>query len=155
MSGVFQNIDPPPPHPLARVCTTPPPPRLWCGERTHSLGGEGVRVNTLEDDRHCSVLYKCMYVLCGINHGIRIYRKKHAHGASVVISSTQISRQLTWTTLYLLREKKKDWETSFVGGRGRLEPNQTKSPWEEFLLSIYSHFTVETFSYVAFKLWKQ
>jgi hypothetical protein len=32
MSGVFQNIDPPPPH----------PPRLWCGGRTHSLGGEGV-----------------------------------------------------------------------------------------------------------------
>ncbi len=29
MSGVFINIDPPPPH------------RLWCGGRTHSLGGGG------------------------------------------------------------------------------------------------------------------
>ncbi len=29
MFGVFQNIDPPPPHRPARVY--PPPPRLWCG----------------------------------------------------------------------------------------------------------------------------
>ncbi len=36
MSGIFQNIDPPPPHRPARVC-----PRLWCGGRTHSLDGEG------------------------------------------------------------------------------------------------------------------
>jgi hypothetical protein len=36
MSGVFRNIDPPPPH---RVY---PPPRLWCGGRTDSLCGEGV-----------------------------------------------------------------------------------------------------------------
>jgi hypothetical protein len=41
MSGVFRNIDPP----------------LWCGGRTHSLGGEGVWVNSSEDARHCSVLY--------------------------------------------------------------------------------------------------
>jgi hypothetical protein len=38
MSLVFQNIDPPPPSPPGEcvVCT----PRLWCGGRTHSLGGE-------------------------------------------------------------------------------------------------------------------
>ncbi len=48
------------PHPLTRrVCT--PPPRLWYGGRTHSLGGEGVGVNSLEDARHCSVLYICNY----------------------------------------------------------------------------------------------
>jgi hypothetical protein len=39
MSGVFQNVDPPPPH---RPASVYPPPRLWCGGRTHSLGGEGV-----------------------------------------------------------------------------------------------------------------
>jgi hypothetical protein len=39
MSGVFQNIDPPPP--LCLVSVYPPPPRLWCGGRKHSLGGEG------------------------------------------------------------------------------------------------------------------
>jgi hypothetical protein len=55
MSGVYQNIDP---HHLTaqRVCT----PHLWCGGRTHSLGGEGVGVNIFnifEDARHCSVLY--------------------------------------------------------------------------------------------------
>jgi hypothetical protein len=47
------------PHPLTarRVCT----PRLLCGGRTHSLGGEGVGVNILEKARHCSVLYVCKY----------------------------------------------------------------------------------------------
>jgi hypothetical protein len=38
MSGVFQNIDPPNPSPPGECV----PPRLWCGGRTHSLGGEGV-----------------------------------------------------------------------------------------------------------------
>ncbi len=36
MSGVFQNIDPPPPTPPGERV----PPRLWSGGRTHSLGGE-------------------------------------------------------------------------------------------------------------------
>jgi hypothetical protein len=37
-----------------RVCTT----RLWCGGRTHWLGGEGGGgVNILEGARHSSVLY--------------------------------------------------------------------------------------------------
>ncbi len=39
MSGVFQNIDPPPDHRLASASVSSP--RLWCGGRTHSLGGEG------------------------------------------------------------------------------------------------------------------
>ncbi len=34
MSGVFQNIDPPPPGEFV-------PPRLWCVGRPHSLGEEG------------------------------------------------------------------------------------------------------------------
>jgi hypothetical protein len=38
MSGVFQNIDPPPPSPLGDCV----PPCLWCGGRTHSLDGKGV-----------------------------------------------------------------------------------------------------------------
>ncbi len=54
VSGVFQNIDPPPPHRTASVCV---PPRLLCEGRTHSLGGEGVGVNILEEARHFSVLY--------------------------------------------------------------------------------------------------
>jgi hypothetical protein len=38
------------------------PPRLWCGGRTHSLGGEGGGgVNSSEYARHSSVLYKCKY----------------------------------------------------------------------------------------------
>ncbi len=36
MAGVFQNIDPPPPHRPASVYH-----RLWCGGRTHLLVGEG------------------------------------------------------------------------------------------------------------------
>jgi hypothetical protein len=35
MAGVFQNIDPPSPSP-PDDCVG-----LWCGGRTHSLGGEG------------------------------------------------------------------------------------------------------------------
>ncbi len=37
MSCVFQNIDPPPPSPHGECV----PPRLCCGGRTHSPGGEG------------------------------------------------------------------------------------------------------------------
>jgi hypothetical protein len=61
MSGVFQNIDPPPPpHSLTarRVCI----PRLWVrGEDTLAgwRGGWGVKI--LEDARHSSVLYLCQY----------------------------------------------------------------------------------------------
>ncbi len=40
------------------MCT----PRLWCGGRTHSLGGEWEwRANSSEDAPHCSVLYICKY----------------------------------------------------------------------------------------------
>jgi hypothetical protein len=57
MSGVFRNIDPPPPHRPASVYSL----RLWCGGRTHSPGGEGVGVHSSEDARHRSVLYICKY----------------------------------------------------------------------------------------------
>ncbi len=64
MSGVFQIIDPP--HPL--TAPDPPgecvpqstPPPLVRG-RTHTLGGEGVGDQYLEDARHSSVLYICKY----------------------------------------------------------------------------------------------
>jgi hypothetical protein len=65
MSGVFQNIDPSPPG----ECV---PSRFWCGERTHSLDGEGGGgANILEDARHSSVLYICK-VLCGWEYGSRV-----------------------------------------------------------------------------------
>jgi hypothetical protein len=53
------------PHPLTarRVCN----PRLWCGGRAHSLGGEGVGVNSSEDARHCSALYICKYFVDATN----------------------------------------------------------------------------------------
>jgi hypothetical protein len=61
MSGVWRNIDPPTPSPPGECVY---PPSLWCGGRTHSLGGEGVEgsiVRSSEDARHCSVLYTCKY----------------------------------------------------------------------------------------------
>jgi hypothetical protein len=73
MAGVFQNNDPPPPS----------PPCLWCGGRTHWLGGEGGRgVNIFEDARHSSVLYIRKYfvkillyfynkILCSFNEKYR------------------------------------------------------------------------------------
>ncbi len=48
LSGVFRNIDPPPPHRPASVYTPP----LWWGRKTHSLGVRGWGVNSLEDARH-------------------------------------------------------------------------------------------------------
>jgi hypothetical protein len=39
MSCVFQSVDPLPPSPPGECI--PVPPRLWCGGRTHSPGGEG------------------------------------------------------------------------------------------------------------------
>jgi hypothetical protein len=53
MSSVFRNIDHPTPSSPGECLS----PRLWCGGRTHSLGGDGVE----EDARHCSVLCICKY----------------------------------------------------------------------------------------------
>jgi hypothetical protein len=59
MSGVFRNIDPPPPSHPASVY--PPPPRLWSGRGHTRLGERGWGVNSSEDARHCSILYICKY----------------------------------------------------------------------------------------------
>jgi hypothetical protein len=54
MSGVFQNIDPSPPHLTAR--------RVYGAGGGHSRWVErGWGVNILEDARHSSVLYICKY----------------------------------------------------------------------------------------------
>jgi hypothetical protein len=61
MSGVFRNIDPPPPHRLAseQVC---PPPAFGAGGGHTRWVERGWGVNSLEEDaRHCSVLYICKY----------------------------------------------------------------------------------------------
>jgi hypothetical protein len=56
MSGVFRNIDSPPPH---RPASMYPP--LVRGEDTLAGWREGGGVNSSEDARHCSVLYLCKY----------------------------------------------------------------------------------------------
>jgi hypothetical protein len=74
MSGVFQKIFTPPPLTAGRVCT-PPPPRLWYGGMTHSLGGEvSGRSNFLEDAKHSSVLCICKYfVVEGLRTGASVW----------------------------------------------------------------------------------
>jgi hypothetical protein len=68
MSGVFQNIDPPPPHRPANVYSPP----LVRGEDTLA----GWRVNILEDAKHSSVLYICKYfVVVTCKALIRIYTR--------------------------------------------------------------------------------
>jgi hypothetical protein len=58
MSGVFQNIDLPPPHRPASVeFTRPPFPPLLRGEDKLGWMDRGWGVNILEDAGHCSVLY--------------------------------------------------------------------------------------------------
>jgi hypothetical protein len=57
MSGVFQNIDPPPPHCPASVY-----PLAYGAGGGHTRWVErGVGANILEDARHSSVLYMCNY----------------------------------------------------------------------------------------------
>jgi hypothetical protein len=62
MSGVFQNIDPPPPHRPASVF-----PPLVREEDTGWRGGWGVK--SLEDARRCSVLCICKYMCLDVMHG--------------------------------------------------------------------------------------
>jgi hypothetical protein len=54
MSGVFQNVDPPPPSPPGECV---PPPAYGVGEDTLAGWRGGWGVNILEDARHSSVLY--------------------------------------------------------------------------------------------------
>jgi hypothetical protein len=57
MSGIFQNIDPPPLSPPG-VCL--PPPAFGAGEDTLAGWRGGRGVNNLEDARHSFVRYSSM-----------------------------------------------------------------------------------------------
>jgi hypothetical protein len=64
MSGILQNIDPPPPSSPGE-CMYTPPPALWCGGKDTLAGWRGGGgSNILEDARHSSVLYTCKYFVC-------------------------------------------------------------------------------------------
>jgi hypothetical protein len=66
MACVFQNIDPPPPHPphRRRVCT----PVFGAGGKNTRWVERGWWVNILEDARHSSVLYVCKYFVGNTMH---------------------------------------------------------------------------------------
>ncbi len=78
MPGVFQNIDPHPPHRPASVCS----PRLWCGGgRTHSLGGEEGGEGQYFGSRQtqlCTVLYICKYFVAQSKEICLTLREKEA-----------------------------------------------------------------------------
>jgi hypothetical protein len=57
MSGVFQNIDPPPPY-CPRECV---PPAFGAGGGHTRWVERGVGGQSLEDAKHSSVLYICKY----------------------------------------------------------------------------------------------
>ncbi len=63
MSGVFQNIDPPPTH---RPASVYPPAFGEEGGRTRWVE-RGWEVNSSEDARHSSVLYICKYFVAFAN----------------------------------------------------------------------------------------
>jgi hypothetical protein len=66
MSGVFQNIDPPPPSPPGECV----PPAFGAGEDTLA-GWRGGSI-ILEDARHSSVLYICKYFVDISNSGTQV-----------------------------------------------------------------------------------
>jgi hypothetical protein len=61
MSGVFRNIEPPPPH---RPASVYPPPLVRGGGHTRWVE-RGWGVSSWEDARHCPVLYICKYLVFG------------------------------------------------------------------------------------------
>ncbi len=71
MSGVFQNIYPHPSHRPSNVYP-PPPARLCCGGRTHSLGGEGVGGQQF-GRRQTLLCTLYMQVLCDLTHNRPLY----------------------------------------------------------------------------------
>jgi hypothetical protein len=79
MSGVFRNIDPPPPHPLASAY--PPPYGAGGGHTRWVEAGWGV--NSSEDGRHCSVLYickltqNCQSIMIFMSEPLRYERRKY------------------------------------------------------------------------------
>jgi hypothetical protein len=62
MSGVFQNIEPPPPSPPGECV----PPAFGAGVGHTRWVERGWGVNILEDARHCSELYICKYFVPGM-----------------------------------------------------------------------------------------
>ncbi len=64
MSGVFQNIDPSPPHRPASVYCVPP--AFGAGGGHTRWVERGWWVNILEDARHNSVLYICKYFVVSL-----------------------------------------------------------------------------------------
>ncbi len=76
MSGVFQNIDPPPTRLVER----------------------GVGVNILEDARHCSVLYICKYFVTDPNRCTK--DAENAYAALVMVPIWGRKRTLADKTVY-------------------------------------------------------
>ncbi len=68
MSGVFQNIDPPPPHPLATVY-----PAFGAGGGHTRWGEGGWGVNSSEDARLCAETY----ITIGISRPFEIQYKNY------------------------------------------------------------------------------
>jgi hypothetical protein len=63
MSGVYRNMNPPPPHRPASACV---PPAFGAGGGHTRWVERGWGVNSSEDARHCSVLYICKYFVTRI-----------------------------------------------------------------------------------------
>jgi hypothetical protein len=79
VSGVFQNIDTPPPSP-ASECVHPPAPKA---RDTHSPGGEGGGVNILEDARHrIGLLEYNLSTDGGLHYNFRTLTQRGTHNTA-------------------------------------------------------------------------
>jgi hypothetical protein len=134
MSGVFRNIMSP--HPL-----------IAQRGRTHSLGGEGVGVNSSEDARHCSVLYICKYfvftrhrqfvslknvkILPNLNYWVLLFFREHSEFV-VVKNMNKIKRIIYFHTSCILVCR---------------EPWRCREPYRiqiQYFVGFFLHYSVST-----------
>jgi hypothetical protein len=89
MSGVIQNIDPPPLSPPSECV----PSAFGVGEGHTRWAERGVVVNILEDVRHSSVLYICKYFVAQkIEICLTLSRKEAGKWSDLSVKKTMVQR---------------------------------------------------------------
>jgi len=121
MSGVFQNIDPPPPNRPASVY----PPAFGAGGGHTRWVERGWEVNSSEDARHCSVLYLCKYFV--IQLLLELVTESHAWMKEAMDNTSRVGVCLRCPVFisvhFSLRDEGSSEYIRLCEGRESLSPN--------------------------------